>query len=563
MARKVFISVLGAGLYENCKYSANGFCSSETRYVQLATLEYLKAQEWPQDSKAFFLLTDKAKSDNWIVEGNQRFNIHKNQNVPYPGLYEVLLSVNLPFQIEAVSIPDGKDESEMWQIFETTYRLLKDGDELYFDLTHSFRYLPMLILVLGNYAKFLKRANVCSITYGNYEARNFMTNEAPIVNLLPLSSLQDWTFATADYLKNGFADRLVELSDIGLNPLMRHEETRTVDAKRLKSFVNNLKSFSSDMQTCRGINVIKALSIKNIKLDIDSLHKVVIPQLDPVLQLVRKSVESFDEESNVMNTFKAAQWCFDNQQYQQATTFLEEGIISYLCDRHGIDLDDHRKRELITSAFTIIGQQIPSEKWRVEETWRDKLCEIVDDDLMKNDKLVKLFNSFVNLRNDYNHCGMRKSVLKPKQIKERIEQSIKKIIPLLDSQANVYYNKGISSFLINFSNHPSEYWEEKQMKAAQEYGEIIDIPFPVISPDASDDQINELSNQYVNIIMDYEKKGKISVHIMGEMTFTYMVISQLKGMGIECIASTSDRIVQETADGKRLSDFHFVRFRRY
>ena len=35
---------------------------------------------------------------------------------------------------------------------------MQDGDELYFDLTHGFRYLPMLVMVLINYSKFLKYA---------------------------------------------------------------------------------------------------------------------------------------------------------------------------------------------------------------------------------------------------------------------------------------------------------------------------------------------------------------------------------------------------------------------
>ena len=563
MARKVFVSVLGTGMYEKCKYSANGFCSSETRFVQQATLEYLNAQEWPNESMAYFLLTEKARDANWIVEDNRRFNYQQNKDVPYTGLLEVLQSANLPFPIESVSIPDGKDEAEMWQIFETVFNLLKDGDELYFDLTHSFRYLPMLILVLGNYAKFLKDATVCSITYGNYEARNQKTNEAPIVDLLPLSSLQDWTFATADFLKNGYADRLVELSDKGLNPLMRNEETRTEDTKRLKSFVNNLKSFSSEMQTCRGLSVIEASSIRKIKLDIESLHKIVIPQLDPVLQQVRESVEPFDEEKSVLNAFKAAQWCYDNQLYQQATTFLEEGIISYFCMRYGIDLDNHRKRELITSAFIINGQQIPKDDWRVTEEWKDLLSEIVNDDLMKDGKFVKMFNTFADLRNDYNHCGMRKSVLRPDKMKERIKQCIETIVPLLDSNKHINIGNKTNSFLINFSNHPSEYWGEKQLKAAQEYGKIKDIPFPAISPEASVEQIRELADYYVKEIMSYEKAGKITVHIMGEMTFTFMVVSQLKGLGIACIASTSDRNAEETADRRKISNFQFVRFRSY
>ena len=31
---------------------------------------------------------------------------------------------------------------------------------------------------------------------------------------------------------------------------------------------------------------------------------------------------------------------------------------------------------------------------------------------------------------------------------------------------------------VNFTNHPSETWEEKQIEAAHQYGKIVDLPFP-------------------------------------------------------------------------------------
>jgi CRISPR-associated Csx2 family protein len=565
MSRKVFISVLGAGLYEGCKYTANGFCSKETRFVQQATLEYLNAQEWPEDSKAFFLLTNKARSANWIVESEKRFNKQQNANVSYTGLQKVLESSGLPFQCEGVSIPDGKDEAEMWKIFETAFKLLEDGDELYFDLTHSYRYLPMLMLVLGNYAKFLKQATVCSITYGNYEARDIHKNEAPIVQLLPLSSLQDWTFATADFLKNGYTDRLVELSAKQLDPLMRNAETRTEDTKRLKSFVNNLRSFSLDMQTCRGLRVIEASTIERTRSDINALHNVVIPQLEPVLHEVKRSIEPFCTSDDIANAFKASQWCYNNQQYQQAVTFLEEGFISYFCARYGIALDDRNKRELVTGALNILSQDIPKGKWRVSKPeWKVLLESIVKDELLNS--LVKEAALVSALRNDFNHCGMRKGAQQSKDIKEKIKKCIDTIIPQLLFPITLIQistpPKGVL-YLINFSNHPSEYWGQKQLEAAKGYGKIKDIPFPMVDPEASYDDIRELAEQYVEKILAFAENNKITVHVMGEMTFCYLVVTKLKEKGVDCIASTTERISEEITDGRKIIDFHFVKFRSY
>ena len=72
-----------------------------------------------------------------------------------------------------------------------------------------------------------------------------------------------------------------------------------------------------------------------------------------------------------------------------------------------------------------------------------------------------------------------------------------------------------------------------------------------------------MTEEYVKQILELKEHYNITVHVMGEMTFTYMVVSQLKAMGIECIASTTIRDAEYSSDGKRISDFQFVRFRKY
>lgn len=117
--------------------------------------------------------------------------------------------------------------------------------------------------------------------------------------------------------------------------------------------------------------------------------------------------------------------------------------------------------------------------------------------------------------------------------------------------------------LINLSNHPLERWCPQQLNAAKCYGEIIDLPFPDINPEASEKEIKKIADDYVKKILELEMHSHITVHIMGEMTFTYMVVSQLKAIGIECIASTTERNAEDISNGRKISDFGFVRFRSY
>ena len=116
--------------------------------------------------------------------------------------------------------------------------------------------------------------------------------------------------------------------------------------------------------------------------------------------------------------------------------------------------------------------------------------------------------------------------------------------------------------LINLTNHPSEKWSEEQMKAALNYEEVVDMPFPIIKPTFTKDDIMFLVRECAEKISGL-MKGNTVVHVMGEMTFTHNLVNALKETGITCIASTTERKTIMTPDGKKISEFKFVQFREY
>ena len=115
---------------------------------------------------------------------------------------------------------------------------------------------------------------------------------------------------------------------------------------------------------------------------------------------------------------------------------------------------------------------------------------------------------------------------------------------------------------INFTNHPSEKWNEEQLMAAHQYGDVVDLSFPIIEPTYTNDDIQLLVKECMEVIMGI-KEGNTVVHVMGEMTFTYNMVNALKGAGITCLASTTERNTVVTPDGKKISEFKFVQFREY
>lgn len=568
MARKVFISVLGTSIYGKCKYVSENFKSSNTRFIQQATLEWLNAKLWDKDDKAFIFLTEESKVTNWEVLGNTRKNFKGEIIDDYHGLEEELKKMDLPFEVNHVTIPDGKDEDEIWSIFQVIYgeiyKQIKEFEavELYFDFTHGFRYLPMLILVLGNYAKFLLDGiQVMSMSYGNYEARDRIVNEAPIVNLMPLAALQDWTFAVADYKLNGYVDWLNKMSVEELRPILRDDQRRTEDVKVINKLIKKLTPWSQERLYCRGLDVVGADSQRIITNLLSKVSKVVIPPLKPLLDYFRQTIGVSVKTNSIVNMFDAARWCYEHNQFQQSVTFLEEGVISFFCLRHGIPLNDEKKRDVVTSAFFIKIYETPLEEQRVSPKNRALLDSLLEDDMLNNPLLVKSVGSLIGFRNDYNHCGMRSNPAGNSRFLDISKKLYQEIVEIL--YENKYnFDSPSKQLFVNFSNHSSQYWNDSQIVAAQEYGEIIDIEFPAVDPKMVKEDIFKLVDDNIQMFIPYAAVSDLTVHIMGEMTFTYLMVQRLKSLGIRCVASTTERVVEEH-DGIKTSEFRFVRFREY
>jgi len=117
--------------------------------------------------------------------------------------------------------------------------------------------------------------------------------------------------------------------------------------------------------------------------------------------------------------------------------------------------------------------------------------------------------------------------------------------------------------LINLSNHPSAIWDEPQLAAAAQYGDIADMPFPAIDAAADEAEIEKNVEAFFEKIKQSYPPLSTTVHIMGELTFCFALIARLQAVGFACIASTSERNVVELDFNQKQVNFCFVRFRKY
>lgn len=440
MSRKVFISFLGTTDYfTSMYYRGKKFCSAEEKYVQIAALQYLQREAvWTKDDVAYILLTKPAEERNWRDNGHRGKDGCVKENA---GLERCLKKCCFPFQFYPVTnIPEGKNEKEIWQIFKTIHNLIKDGDELYFDITHSYRYLPMLVVVLGNYSKFMEKAKVMHILYGNYEGRDKDENgnyispaRSPIVDLKSFSILQDWTYAVADFINNGNADRMSDLTYDVSAPLIKKGNER---AGVLNYLMVSIRNFTKDMETCRGKNIVDGINIKELKDNLKHLQAILQQEheessvdelLIPVFGKIEGMMSDYNSVSDIGNGFQAVEWCISHRLYQQSITIMQESIKSYFCSLLDYDMLDDNNRKivevLLNAARYKSASMLPMEIERPKGTteWSRKMKDIADD-----------YDALRKLRNDFNHGGFNGCPAAPSLIEDTIVEKYESIRAALD-----------------------------------------------------------------------------------------------------------------------------------
>ena len=574
MARKVFMSVLGTGFYDKCIYVGRN-ASIQTRFVQKAVLEDIGAKDWTGEDSAYIMLTSKARADNWVGTNETRYNNKTECDEHYERLEKVLGDTKLPCQVRDVSIPDGKNEDEMWQVFGIVFDLLQEGDELYFDLTHAFRYLPMLLLVLGNYAKFLKNVRVVYMSYGNYEGRERDNNNpendlAPIVDLLPLSILEDWTFAAGAFRETGRVEPL--LNSLNVENL-KSNFNGTVKIY-LSDLIKSLEGFEKSVRVCQSKEIIKGGDACMVKALIKKLvSKEMLPApLLSVLSDMKSEFMSYSQTS-LRNIIYTLQWCKKYGLVQQGYTLCQEGIVTLFVEHYKSLVTFPKQKEFRNYWSSILGL----EKAKVSDTdcWRDGLLQykeiskaVFATEFVRN--VREIYADMTDKRNAVNHAGYSGDVSLDKIFDEFngvIDRCISDIFnadfPEIIVERNTASTEETHPVFINYSNHPSSNWSQKQLSAAREFGEIVDIPFRSVAPEADSAELERVAGEEFTKILDAADGKNAVVHLMGEMTLTYMLVRKLRASGIRCVASTTARRVVENADGTKTSDFDFVRFRDY
>ena len=380
---KILITALGSGTYNKEKnekeykpatyYVEEGHPLEETELIASAIHE-----QWKMDKIIFIGTTGSMWSNVYKFYCNNK-GIKKNEDY-YNKLKNTELKANKDTPIEKLEIEkfnstfDGKikgivikygvDNKENLENFHSIIEIekeIEDGDEIFIDITHSFRSMSFWLFLIMTYLKDVSNKNIeiKNITYGMFEAQN-EKKETPIVSLNLFIDILKW-FKGASELKN-----------YGNSYSILEELEKNLEDKDIK---NELENFSNAMN----INYIDSLkeSLKNfdtIKNKLDNLEgpgKYIVPQIfeNFINEFKFQNDEKLsNEEKKYLLRAKLAKWHCDQKRYTMAAININEAIVDFIMDVLTFPIKDTKAKTSETDLAKI---------------WLEKIEKIEDEEIKK------------------------------------------------------------------------------------------------------------------------------------------------------------------------------------
>lgn len=123
----------------------------------------------------------------------------------------------------------------------------------------------------------------------------------------------------------------------------------------------------------------------------------------------------------------------------------------------------------------------------------------------------------------------------------------------------------MKKYFYNITNRPSNEWDKKQLEAAKEFGEIIDLPIPEVPATATERTIHSFAADMVGTMLAKKltEDCVISALVKGEPTLVYSIVTGAKMEGIQCYASSFAPYTVENSDGTKTVNYEFDHFRAY
>ena len=399
---KILIAGIGGGekrdgKYRETNYSLEGKVYENRSFIASVIEEHFKID------KTIFIGTVGSMWDNLYEYYCKKYNIDYDEEYAM-SLFETIVEANKDMDISQLKIEKfnnifngkiegrvtkyGVDSEQIFDNFNIILNLqdtLKDGDEVYIDITHSFRSNAMWMFLVMNFITDLmdKNIEIKMISYGMFEIADRTSNITPIIDLNAFYKLLKWIKGAQSFKNYGNSYLLLDN--------IENEELR----KKLKTFSHamNLNYIGTLKQNLN--------SLKKLLPEIDEMKgpgKLLIPQI------VRELVKEFDGvKKDFILQVRLAKWHYKQSRYAMAYININEAIKGYVADELREFYPNKSEEELLDYA----------RKWFFKLEPRVSRPNFKKDN--ENKKIIeyyKIFDHSRRVRNDIAHSlGQKDSAI--------------------------------------------------------------------------------------------------------------------------------------------------------
>ncbi len=399
---KILIAGIGGGNKINGKYRETNYSLEGKMYYNRSFISSAIEEHFDID-KTIYIGTVGSMWDNLYEHYCKKYNVDYDEEYALR-LLEVIEKANEKIDISNLEIQKfngifkgkvegrvtkyGIDSSEIFDNFNIILNLqenLNEGDEVYIDITHSFRSNAMWMFLVMNFITDLLDRNIeiKMISYGMFEISDRESNITPIIDLNAFYQLLKWIKGAQSFKNYGNSYLLLDSID--------NEEIR-----------KKLTTFSHAMN----LNYIGTL-----KQNLNSLKRI-LPQIEEIKgpgqllipRIVKEFIDEFDgvEKDYIMQS-RLAKWHFKQSRYAMAYININEAVMGYVADELKDFYPNEKGEELIKHA----------KKWLLTLTPRvmnPSFKKVVD-----NKKIIEYFKVYDHsrrVRNDIAHSlGEKESAI--------------------------------------------------------------------------------------------------------------------------------------------------------
>ncbi|MBW4669847.1 MAG: TIGR02221 family CRISPR-associated protein [Cyanomargarita calcarea GSE-NOS-MK-12-04C] len=226
----------------------------------------------------------------------------------------------------------GLNETELWDNFDKIFEIvnfLNKDDEIYIDITHSFRSLSLFLFLTVTFIQDLvpeKNIKIAGVYYGMLDVTREL-GYTPVVDLKSLFDMTSWIKGAYSLQSYGDGNFIAEL----------------LKSQSEEQLANQIKELSESLN----INNVNAIKQKSSTLRASLQRTVPKTPFKYLIKTLENFVKKFARSSIQESEYQLelAGWYFENFRYATGYITLAEAIITYVCEVEGRDIRNRNVRE--------------------------------------------------------------------------------------------------------------------------------------------------------------------------------------------------------------------------